>query len=55
MLWFPNLFCLVLPGGALNVAKVVHSEVAILAASFLFIFHSIPMFAPRSSRWICRP
>ncbi|MHC4404220.1 MAG: hypothetical protein ACYTG0_31585 [Planctomycetota bacterium] len=39
MLWFPNLFCLVLPGGALNAAKVVHSEVAILSASFLFIFH----------------
>lgn len=39
MLWYPNLFCMVLPGEALNVAKVIHSEVAILAASFLFMFH----------------
>ncbi|OHB84718.1 MAG: hypothetical protein A2V98_21590 [Planctomycetes bacterium RBG_16_64_12] len=39
MLWFPNLFCTVLPGFALNVAKVIHSELAIMAASFLFIFH----------------
>lgn len=36
MLWFPNLFCRVLPGGALNVAKLVHSEVALYAASILF-------------------
>jgi len=39
MLWYPNVFCSVLPGAALNVAKVIHSEVAILAASFLFMFH----------------
>lgn len=39
MLWLPNLFCLVLPGSALNVAKAVHSEIAVLAASFLFLFH----------------
>jgi cytochrome b subunit of formate dehydrogenase/nitrate/TMAO reductase-like tetraheme cytochrome c subunit len=39
MLWYPNLFCIVLPGAALNVAKAVHSEVAVLAASFLFLFH----------------
>ncbi len=39
MLWYPNLFSRVLPGEALNLAKVVHAEVAILAASFLFIFH----------------
>jgi hypothetical protein len=39
MLWLPNLFSRVLPGEALNVAKVIHSQVAFLAASFLFIFH----------------
>ena len=39
MLWYPNLFCLVLPGSVLNVAKVVHSEFAIYTASFLFLIH----------------
>lgn len=39
MLWYPNLFCLVLPGNALNVAKVIHSHVAILAASLLFVIY----------------
>jgi cytochrome b subunit of formate dehydrogenase len=39
MMWYPNLFCLVLPGMALNVAKMVHSEFAIYVASFLFLIH----------------
>jgi cytochrome b subunit of formate dehydrogenase len=39
MLWYPNLFCLVLPGGVLNAAKVVHSEFAIYTASILFLIH----------------
>ena len=39
LLWYPNVFCRVLPGEILNVAKVIHSEIAILAASFLFMFH----------------
>ena len=39
MLWYPNLFARFLPGEALNLAKVVHAELAILAASFLFVFH----------------
>ena len=39
LLWYPNLFCRVLPGEALNVAKMIHAEMAVLAASFLFIFH----------------
>jgi cytochrome b subunit of formate dehydrogenase len=39
MLWYPNLFCLALPGGVLNVAKVVHSEFAIYTASILFLIH----------------
>jgi cytochrome b subunit of formate dehydrogenase len=37
--WFPNLFCLVLPGGILNFAKMVHSEFALYAASVLFLIH----------------
>jgi cytochrome b subunit of formate dehydrogenase len=39
MLWYPNLFCLVLPGSVLNVAKMVHSEFAIYTASILFLIH----------------
>lgn len=39
MLWYPNVFCLVLPGTALNVAKMVHSEFSIYIASFLFLIH----------------
>jgi cytochrome b subunit of formate dehydrogenase len=39
MLWFPNFFCLFLPGTVLNVAKVVHSEVALMAAGFVFMIH----------------
>jgi cytochrome b subunit of formate dehydrogenase len=39
MLWWPNLFCLLLPGFILNAAKMVHSEFAIYIASFLFLIH----------------
>ncbi len=39
MLWYPNVFCRVLPGSALNVAKIVHTHIAVLAASFLFVIH----------------
>lgn len=39
MLWYPNLFCVVLPGTILNVAKMVHSQFAIYTASFLFLIH----------------
>ncbi|NQT37483.1 MAG: cytochrome c3 family protein [Planctomycetes bacterium] len=39
MLWFPNLFSMVLPGVALNLAKIIHSEEALLATSFIFAVH----------------
>lgn len=39
MLWYPNLFCVVLPGSILNVAKVVHSQFAIYMASVLLLIH----------------
>lgn len=39
MLWFPNLFCLILPGELLSVAGVIHSEEALLATSFIFAIH----------------
>ncbi len=39
MLWFPNLFSRILPGDALNIAKVIHSEEALLATGFIFAIH----------------
>jgi cytochrome b subunit of formate dehydrogenase len=39
ILWFPNLFTLVLPGWVLNVAKIIHSEEALLATGFVFAIH----------------
>ncbi|MHB0959404.1 MAG: cytochrome b/b6 domain-containing protein [Pirellulaceae bacterium] len=39
VLWFPNWFCLFLPGEAVNVAKVVHSTLALLATGFVFAIH----------------
>jgi cytochrome b subunit of formate dehydrogenase len=38
-LWLPNVFCSVFPGAALNVAKLIHSEIALYAASILFLIH----------------
>ena len=39
ILWLPNLFSQFLPGEALNVAKIIHSEEALLATSFIFAIH----------------
>ena len=39
MSWYPNVFCVVLPGSALNVAKMVHSQFSLYIASFLFLIH----------------
>jgi len=39
ILWFPNLFCSFLPGMTLNVAKVIHSTLALLATGFVFAIH----------------
>ena len=39
ILWFPNFFCLFLPGEAINVAKVIHSTLALLATGFVFAIH----------------
>jgi cytochrome b subunit of formate dehydrogenase len=38
-LWYPNLFCILLPGSVLNIAKVVHTEFAIYIASIVFLVH----------------
>jgi cytochrome b subunit of formate dehydrogenase len=39
MLWLPALFTRFLPGWTLNAAFVVHSEEALLAVGFIFLFH----------------
>lgn len=41
MLWCPNLFCSVLSGASLNMAKVVHSRLAIPLTSVIFAIHCI--------------
>jgi thiosulfate reductase cytochrome b subunit len=39
MLWLPGAFTRLFPGWVLNVAHVVHSDEALLATGFIFIFH----------------
>ncbi|NWF90260.1 MAG: cytochrome b/b6 domain-containing protein [Ignavibacteriaceae bacterium] len=38
-LWFPEFFTLLLPGWALNVATIIHSDEALLATGFIFTIH----------------
>ena len=39
MLWLPNFFTMFVPGWVLNAAYVVHSDEALLATGFIFMFH----------------
>ncbi len=39
VLWFPRFFTLFLPGWMINIAVVIHSDEALLAAGFIFTFH----------------
>jgi len=39
VLWFPTAATAVLPGWALNAAYVIHSDEALLATGFIFLFH----------------
>ncbi len=39
VLWFPQLFSRLLPGWFINIAQVVHSDEALLAAGFIFTVH----------------
>lgn len=39
MLWFPMVFTSFLPGWTINAAHVIHSDEALLATGFIFIFH----------------
>lgn len=39
ILWFPGFFTQFLPGWTLNAAFVVHSDEALLATGYIFVFH----------------
>ena len=39
VLWFPEFFTHVLPGWTINVATIIHSDEALLAAGFIFTVH----------------
>jgi cytochrome b subunit of formate dehydrogenase len=39
VMWFPEAFTRFLPGWIINVALIIHSDEALLAAGFIFSFH----------------
>ena len=39
MLWFPEFFTHFMPGWAINVATIIHSDEALLATGFIFTIH----------------
>jgi cytochrome b subunit of formate dehydrogenase len=39
MLWFPEVFTVLLPGWLVNVANIIHSDEALLAVAFIFTVH----------------
>jgi len=39
ILWFPEVFTLVIPGWFVNVATIIHSDEALLAVGFIFTIH----------------
>ena len=39
VLWFPELFTIIFPGQAVNVATIIHSDEALLATGFIFTVH----------------
>ncbi len=39
VLWFPVFFTKFIPGWGINIAHVIHSDEALLAAGFIFTFH----------------
>ena len=39
VMWFPEFFTRFLPGWVINIAMIIHSDEALLAAGFIFTFH----------------
>jgi len=53
MLWFPEVFTHILPGWVINVATIIHSDEALLAAGFIFTIHFFNThFRPEKFQWI---
>jgi hypothetical protein len=38
-MWFPEAFTRVIPGWGVNLAQIIHSQEALLAAGFIVVFH----------------
>jgi len=38
-MWFPEFFSLFMPGWVINLALIIHSDEALLAAGFIFTIH----------------
>ncbi|MBI4702737.1 MAG: hypothetical protein HY744_16570 [Deltaproteobacteria bacterium] len=39
VMWFPTRATVLLPGWAINLSHIIHSDEALLAAGFIFVFH----------------
>jgi cytochrome b subunit of formate dehydrogenase len=39
VLWFPELFTILLPGMVINIAWIIHADEALLATGFIFLIH----------------
>jgi cytochrome b subunit of formate dehydrogenase len=39
IMWFPTIFTLFMPGWIINLALIIHSDEALLATGFIFVFH----------------
>jgi cytochrome b subunit of formate dehydrogenase len=39
VMWFPKFFTRFMPGWGINIALIIHSDEALLAAGFIFTFH----------------
>jgi hypothetical protein len=46
-MWYPVFFTRFMPGWMINIALVVHSDQALLAAGFIFTFHFFNMHFPQ--------
>ena len=55
VLWFPSLSAWLLSGKVLNIAKMIHSELALFIGGLAFIMHVFTThLRPKNSRSICR-
>jgi cytochrome b subunit of formate dehydrogenase len=55
LLWFPAFFTHFVPGWVINAAFVVHSDEALLAVGFIFVFHFFHTHLPATGELPARP